>query len=291
MAGMYGKMYSTFVRRKEKILCKTIGGQSLLGLTITQLVDNPDIPDKSIPTVQSSQKHAENVTKHETGWDRVCQMFTRNEYGELSPELSMVAEGTFMGLLTGTVIGGTIHSKQSYISFMERNQATAFQNHFEAKKMLQDKVTLGFARGAWIWGWRLSLFTGCFFLVTTTTSVYRGKSSIFEYMLGGGTAGALYKFKSGPRATLVGGIVGVILGTVAGSASLAVMYLTGTTMEDLRYWQYDWKKQHKEEEVQALRKLREQEADTLVKHHHDLLISKGEAVHPVEDCLKSVPDK
>lgn len=45
-----------------------------------------------------------------------------------------------MGTFTGTIIGGTIHSRDNYMRFIEKNQATAFQNHFEAKKQLQDKV-------------------------------------------------------------------------------------------------------------------------------------------------------
>lgn len=49
-----------------------------------------------------------------------------------------------MGVLTGSVIGGTLHSKESYISFIERNQGTAFQNVFEAKKELQTKVRCSF---------------------------------------------------------------------------------------------------------------------------------------------------
>lgn len=47
-----------------------------------------------------------------------------------------------MGVLTGTVIGGTIHSRESYLTFLERNQGTAFQNMFEAQRELQNKVSL-----------------------------------------------------------------------------------------------------------------------------------------------------
>lgn len=45
------------------------------------------------------------------------------------------------------------------MDFIESNQATAFENHLDAKKKLQDKVTLGFAKNAFRFGWRLALFT------------------------------------------------------------------------------------------------------------------------------------
>lgn len=50
----------------------------------------------------------------------------------------------------------------------------------------------------------------CFRLITTSISVYRGKSSILEYLVGGGVTGALYKFSMGPRGMLVGGALGNI---------------------------------------------------------------------------------
>lgn len=46
-------------------------------------------------------------------------------------------------------------------------------------------------------------------LVSTTIAVYRGKSSLLEYVAAGMTCGAGYKFSMGPRAMLAGGIVGM----------------------------------------------------------------------------------
>jgi complex I assembly factor TIMMDC1 len=72
-------------------------------------------------------------------------------------------------------------------------------------------------------------------------SVYRGKSSIFEYLAAGSVTGALYKFNMGLRGMTAGGLVGLAFGGVAGGLSLAIMKATGTSMEEVRYWQYKWK--------------------------------------------------
>lgn len=72
-------------------------------------------------------------------------------------------------------------------------------------------------------------------------SVYRGKSSIYEYLTAGTVTGSLYKINMGLRGMAVGGLLGGGLGAVAGALSLVVLKLSGRSMEEVRYWQYQWK--------------------------------------------------
>lgn len=51
----------------------------------------------------------------------------------------------------------------------------------------------------------------------------------------------MYKVNLGLRGIAVGGLLGCILGGVAGGLSLAILKASGTTMEEVRYWQYKWK--------------------------------------------------
>lgn len=80
-----------------------------------------------------------------------------------------------------------------------------------------------------------------FSAITTTVSVYRGKSSMYEYIIAGATTGAMYKFNLGLRGIAAGTIVGGVLGTLGGAVSLLLLKSTGTTMEEVRYWQYKWR--------------------------------------------------
>lgn len=94
----------------------------------------------------------------------------------MTSELNSIYQASFLGafvgkstaeistefnfnLLSGAVYGGFLGSRNSYFDFMDRNQATAFENHLDAKRKLQDQVTLGFAKNAFRFGWRLALFT------------------------------------------------------------------------------------------------------------------------------------
>lgn len=47
----------------------------------------------------------------------------------------------------------------------------------------------------------------------------------------------------GPKGMGAGGLVGGVLGLVAGSITVGLLKLTGTTMDEVRYWQYKWKAQ------------------------------------------------
>lgn len=77
--------------------------------------------------------------------------------------------------------------------------------------------------------------------IITTISVYRGKSSIYEYLTAGTITGSIYKVNMGLRGMAVGGLLGGSLGGIAGLISLLVMQLSGTSMEEVRYWQYKWR--------------------------------------------------
>lgn len=77
--------------------------------------------------------------------------------------------------------------------------------------------------------------------IVTLVSVYREKSSIYEYLAAGALSGAAYKFNMGLRGMTAGGIIGGVLGGLGGAVSLLILHLSGTSMEEVRYWQYKWR--------------------------------------------------
>ncbi|XP_054731153.1 RPII140-upstream gene protein [Anastrepha obliqua] len=200
-----------------------------------------DIVSKDTKTYKSYLQNKPDV--NETGWERLKDLFKVDEFGSISSDLNSIYQAGFVGFMFGAIYGGVIQSRTAYMNFMESNQATAFKSHLDAKRKLQDEVTMSFARGGFKWGWRIGLFTTSYFGIITCVSVYRGKSSIFEYIAAGLITGSVYKMNLGLRGMVAGGVVGGVLGTVAGAASLALLYASGTSMEEIRYWQYKWRLQ------------------------------------------------
>ncbi|XP_017092126.2 RPII140-upstream gene protein [Drosophila bipectinata] len=237
-----------------------------------------DIVGKDTKTYKS---FLEGKKPEETGLERLKHMFTIDEFGSISSELNSIYQAGFLGFLIGAIYGGVTQSRAGYMNFMENNQATAFKSHFDAKKKLQDQFTVNFAKGGFKWGWRVGLFTTSYFGIITCISVYRGKSSIYEYLAAGSLTGSLYKVNLGLRGMAAGGIIGGFLGGVAGAASLLLMKASGTSMEEVRYWQYKWRLDRDDNIQQAVRKLTEEDNPELFKAH-DTKVSENVSLESVK---------
>ncbi|XP_072940271.1 complex I assembly factor TIMMDC1, mitochondrial [Epargyreus clarus] len=210
-----------------------------------------------------------------TGFDRVKTMFKKNEFDEISAELNNVVQMTLCGCFFGACMGGFARSKDAYVNFIENNQATIFKSTMEAKKRLQDHVTVAFAKGAYHWGWRLGMFSGLFGLFTTTLSVYRGDNSLVDYVSAGAITGALYKANLGPAAMVVGAGLGAALSLIGGLLIFGVLKVTGRSMDDIRASMYKLKIARKEQYDQAVEKSAVEKHDNLTRHHDVLVQEKG----------------
>lgn len=221
----------------------------------------------------------DNTTRPEdlksTGWDRVKAMYTKTELDEVSIELHNVAQTTMSGLFVGAFLGGFAKSRDAYLTFMENNQATIFNSTFEAKKKMQDYITVSFARGAYHWGWRLGIFTGTFSLISTTLSVYRDESSIADYVTGGIITGAIYKANLGPAAMLVGAGLGGALSLFGGILIFSILKLTGLTMQDIRKSLYKIREARQDQMNQAIDKSAHEKHDDVTRHHDKIVHEKG----------------
>ncbi|XP_026729395.1 RPII140-upstream gene protein [Trichoplusia ni] len=214
--------------------------------------------------------------KPKTGWERVKQMYSRSEYEEISVELNTVLQSALSGAFVGGCLGGFVSSRVAYLDFIENNQATIFKSTANAKKRLQDYVTVAFARGAYKWGWRLCFFTGLFSLTATTVSVYRGDTSLIEYISAGALTGALYKINLGLPAVFVGAALGTVLSTAAGLAIIGLLKVTGLSMADIRKALYSVKVAREDQYNQVLEKAATIKNDELTQHHKDLIAETGE---------------
>ncbi|VEN48695.1 unnamed protein product [Callosobruchus maculatus] len=240
--------------------------------------------DNATPTEQKTDK---TVVQPETGWDRVKQMFQTDEFGNVSPEANTILQVAAMSIFVGSIYGGVVNSRGAYIEFMKNNQATSFINHFEAKRQLQDAVTKSFAKGAFRWGWRVTLFTSTFVGISTIIQVYRGKYGISEYAVAGGTAGAMYKFNMGPKGWIVGAGLGSVLGLACGCATMGLLKLAGMSIEDARYWQSQWKHGRMEYLRKGMAEHLEEKDFAVIKLHDIEVGEAGKDIQNLDSDTKS----
>uniref|UniRef100_A0A1B6KWM2 Complex I assembly factor TIMMDC1, mitochondrial n=1 Tax=Graphocephala atropunctata TaxID=36148 RepID=A0A1B6KWM2_9HEMI len=193
------------------------------------------------PENSSSEKpkESDNDLVDENGWDRLCAVFQRDEFGNHSKELTASIQGTCMACFIGLIYGGVNHSRTAFTDFIERNQATIFENHIDAKRKLQNHVTIHFAKGAFRWAWRMSLFTGGFMLFLSCVQAYKGRRSVLDYAVSGAVVGALLRVQLGPPGIVIGGSLGGILGLLCGLSTHALLSLTGTSLDEVISFQYE----------------------------------------------------
>ncbi|KAJ8732171.1 hypothetical protein PYW08_014901 [Mythimna loreyi] len=246
--------------------------------TVLRLTPSFTIPIFSRPTSPYDHDllNREDKSGPQTGWDRVKLMYTGNEHEEVSEELNTVLQASLCGAFVGACMGGFVSSRVAYLNFIENNQATIFKSTAEAKKRLQDYVTVAFAKGAYKWGWRLCFFTGVFSLTSTTVSVYRGDTSLIEFISAGALTGALYKIDMGLAAVLVGAGLGTVLSTVAGLAIIGLLKVTGVNMQEIRKALYKLKEAREDQYNQALEKAATIKNDKLSEHHKEIISELGE---------------
>uniref|UniRef100_A0A1B6G9V1 Complex I assembly factor TIMMDC1, mitochondrial n=1 Tax=Cuerna arida TaxID=1464854 RepID=A0A1B6G9V1_9HEMI len=173
------------------------------------------------------------------GWDRLRAVFQKDEFGNYSKEMTATIQSTCIACFLGLIYGGINSSRAAFLDFMERNQATIFENHIDAKRRLQNHVTVHFAKGGFSWACKLSLFTGGFMLFLTSVQAYRGRRSVIDYAMSGTVVGALVRVKLGVPGLVIGGCLGCLLGLTCGLMTSTLLMLTGTSFDDVLSFQYE----------------------------------------------------
>lgn len=75
-------------------------------------------------------------------------------------ELQSIINLTLSGGIIGTIIGGMSGTKNTVDNFIANNEATRFASQFDAKRHLQQAVTVNFIKKGAKFGGKLALF--CF---------------------------------------------------------------------------------------------------------------------------------
>ncbi|XP_054016079.1 RPII140-upstream gene protein [Hylaeus anthracinus] len=184
--------------------------------------NNDDIPNDKI----------ESLKVAEIGVDRLRNMFNKKD-GKMTKELQSVISVTMGATVGGFLLGGLLRARLIPEKFIAENQATKFQNKFDAQRQLQMKFLNEFMRGGANLAWRLGAFCFMFQGMETCLYVYRGKYSISNFLYAGALTGFLFKANMGPKGAVAGSFAGAVLGSMYGSITILLLYLTGTKIENV----------------------------------------------------------
>ncbi|XP_016055380.1 PREDICTED: complex I assembly factor TIMMDC1, mitochondrial [Miniopterus natalensis] len=170
----------------------------------------------------------------ESGWDRLRELFVKDERQRTSKELENIYRAAVSAGIIGWAYGGIpafIHAKKRYI---EQSQAEVYYNRFDAVQSAHRAATRGFIRYGWRWSWRTALFVTIFNTVNTGLSVYRDKNALSHFVTAGAVTGSLFRINLGLPGMVAGGIIGALLGTPIGSLLMALQKYYGETIQERR---------------------------------------------------------
>lgn len=187
------------------------------------------------PEVLEDQKRPSYVPEShylESGWDRLRELFVKDEQQRTSKELENIYRAAISAGIIGWAYGGIpafIHAKQRYI---EQSQAEIYHNRFDAVQSAHRAATRGFIRYGWRWSWRTAVFVTVFNTVNTGLNVYRNKNALSHFVIAGAVTGSLFRINLGLRGLVAGGIIGALLGTPVGSLLMALQKYQGETIQE-----------------------------------------------------------
>ncbi|XP_030761692.1 RPII140-upstream gene protein [Sitophilus oryzae] len=239
--------------------------------------------EDNVKNATPTEKKTDTTESQETGWDRVRKVFEVDEFGNVSHEAHTVLQSAAISCFIGFIYGGVVLSRGAYMEFMRNNEATTFKTHLDAKRKLQDKVTIAFGKGAAKFGWRLTLFTTSFVGIATLIQTYNEDYGIMEYVVSGGLTGFMYKFYAGPRACIVGTGLGSALGLMCGAATWSIMKFSGLSLKEARYWQYKWKETKLGMKAAYVKKKWEDDDFAIIKLHDDKMSNEGNTLDSIDE--------
>ncbi|XP_041834842.1 complex I assembly factor TIMMDC1, mitochondrial [Melanotaenia boesemani] len=178
-----------------------------------------------------------NIGKPEfpdTGWERIKELFNRDETQKYPEELTAVIKCGFIGAIVGFIYGGLPAARFARQRYIQTSQAEMYTSRVEAVRSAHNAAIRGFIRYGWRWSWRVSLIVTAFSSVSTGLSVYRDKDALSHYVAAGAVTVGLFRLNLGLRGLVAGTVIGAVLGIPVGASVIGLQALAGETVRERR---------------------------------------------------------
>ncbi|XP_062929844.1 complex I assembly factor TIMMDC1, mitochondrial isoform X1 [Mobula hypostoma] len=173
----------------------------------------------------------------ETGWDRLRELFHRDEMKNYPEEVIHIWKSAVVAGFVGMVYGGIPAARHAKIRYIEQSQAEVYRNRLEAVRSAQDAAVRGFIRYGWRWSWRVTAFVTIFNTVSMGLSVYHDQNLLRYYSAAGAIAGGLFRMNLGLGGFLAGSAIGAVMGIPAGALILGIQKVNGESLRERKHRQ------------------------------------------------------
>lgn len=186
------------------------------------------------PGLGSAPRHVGTAEPPDAGWERLRELWHRDELQQYPEETLNIIKATFSGAVIGWMYGGLPAFQHAKTQYIERSQAEIFQNRLDAVQSAHRAALRGFIRYGWRWSWRIATFVAIFNTVSTGLSVYRNKTTFSHFAAAGAVTGGLFRMHLGLSKMAAGSVLGAAFGIPAGGLLMAVQKLAGESIQEKR---------------------------------------------------------
>ncbi|KAM9169329.1 complex I assembly factor TIMMDC1, mitochondrial [Pangshura tecta] len=218
-----------------------------------------------------------------TGWERLRELWHRDELQQYPEETLNIIKATFSGAVIGWMYGGLPAFHHAKIQYIERSQAEIFHNRLDAVESAHRAAMRGFIRYGWRWSWRIAAFVAIFNTVSTGLSVYRNKTTFSHFAAAGAFTGGLFRMHLGLSKMAAGSVVGAAFSIPAGGLLMAVQKLAGESTQEKRLRERRLLHEQKLAEWKARLKVTEADLEEIISNAQDGTVERD--VEKIQELL------
>ncbi|XP_073407175.1 complex I assembly factor TIMMDC1, mitochondrial [Dendrobates tinctorius] len=169
-----------------------------------------------------------------SGWERVRELYRRNERGEFSPEVEFIVKSALTGAMVGMVYGGVPAARISREQYIKHSQAEVYRHRIEAVRSMHNAAIRSFLRYGFRWGWRVAAFVSIFNVTNASLAAYRDRVVVSNFAAAGAVTGGIFRLSLGLRGLVAGSVIGTLLGIPAGALISGLQTLIGEDLGELK---------------------------------------------------------
>lgn len=185
---------------------------------------------------RSIHEEARRREEERSRGDRLRAVIKTRPNGNFSPEMQQFRDVLIYTLGAGLFLGYYRGRREARKKFIKLNLATKYTSTSAAKRKLNDFVISAAFRNGMAVGIPLVGFMAVFSGTSTLLSVAENEEKLWHIVAGAAFAGANNRIILGPRAFLVGGLIGGFLGMGFGAIVISMKRASGlATLREKRF--------------------------------------------------------
>lgn len=162
---------------------------------------------------------------------------------EPTHEAIMIRRMFLAGAFGGMFFGALLSSGQVTSSYIRKYNAAVFDGQYRARRMYYDNLITGLVTRGLGYTFKTSLLVGGAGLVSYGSITCRNKLYFPDWLLGFATLGGLTRLWLGPRAVVVGGLLGSFTGIFGFGLAKGIEAFSGYSVSQLKYLEHtEWLK-------------------------------------------------